>query len=95
MTFLYKFMQGTCPKSYGMNVANLAGLPTSVVLRARAMADMFEARLELAHKKRDSRGSALDSVAADTLRRVHDAATRLDVDQIRSLHQMAEAFLSH
>ena len=27
VTFLYKFAKGTCPKSYGMNVARLAGLP--------------------------------------------------------------------
>ena len=30
VTFLYKFRRGLCPKSYGMNVARLAGLPDSV-----------------------------------------------------------------
>jgi DNA mismatch repair ATPase MutS len=33
-----------------MNVASLAGLPESLVARARSMADSFEARLEAAHK---------------------------------------------
>ena len=30
ITFLYKFIEGACPKSYGFNVAKLAGLPAEV-----------------------------------------------------------------
>ena len=30
VTFLYKFMEGACPKSYGFNAAKLAGLPPEV-----------------------------------------------------------------
>ena len=30
ITFLYKFIRGACPKSYGFNAAKLAGLPDSV-----------------------------------------------------------------
>ena len=30
VTFLYKFMEGACPKSYGFNAAKLAGLPPHV-----------------------------------------------------------------
>ena len=30
ITFLYKFMEGACPKSYGFNAAKLAGLPSEV-----------------------------------------------------------------
>ena len=30
ITFLYKFMEGACPKSYGFNAAKLAGLPSDV-----------------------------------------------------------------
>lgn len=30
ITFLYKFVSGACPKSYGFNAAKLAGLPMSV-----------------------------------------------------------------
>lgn len=29
--FLYKMLKGHCPKSYGFNVAKLAGLPAEVV----------------------------------------------------------------
>ena len=31
VTFLYKLKSGACPKSHGMNVARLAGLPEEVL----------------------------------------------------------------
>ena len=30
ITFLYKFVDGACPKSYGFNAARLADLPEEV-----------------------------------------------------------------
>ena len=30
ITFLYKFVEGACPKSYGFNAARLAGIPNEV-----------------------------------------------------------------
>ena len=30
ITFLYKFVQGACPKSYGFNAARLASIPEEV-----------------------------------------------------------------
>ena len=30
ITFLYKFVKGACPKSYGFNAAGLAGIPDEV-----------------------------------------------------------------
>ncbi|GMH33654.1 hypothetical protein BSKO_01488 [Bryopsis sp. KO-2023] len=45
VTFLYKVVEGACPKSYGMNVAKLAGLPSSVVeMAAEISADMERKR---------------------------------------------------
>lgn len=43
VTFLYRLTDGACPKSYGTNVARLAGLPDSVVRRAAAKAAESEA----------------------------------------------------
>ncbi|EPS69161.1 hypothetical protein M569_05605, partial [Genlisea aurea] len=40
--FLYKLMPGSCPKSYGVNVARLAGLPDSVLDKAAAKSLEFE-----------------------------------------------------
>ena len=34
ITFLYKFKQGICPESYGIEVAKLAGIPGKVIVRA-------------------------------------------------------------
>eukprot|EP00898_Chlorokybus_atmophyticus_P000955 jgi/Chlat1/1860/Chrsp141S02178 len=42
VTFLYKLTRGVCPKSYGTNVALLAGMPESVVTRAAAKAAQLE-----------------------------------------------------
>ena len=32
ITFLYKFVEGACPKSYGFNAARLANIPEEVRL---------------------------------------------------------------
>ena len=42
ITFLYKLCEGVCPKSYGFNVASLAGLPKHVVVMAVEKADTYE-----------------------------------------------------
>ena len=42
ITFLYKFTDGSCPKSYGFNVARLAGLPDAVIRQAREKARELE-----------------------------------------------------
>lgn len=42
ITFLYKFTGGSCPKSYGFNVARLAGLPDNVIRQAREKAKELE-----------------------------------------------------
>lgn len=43
VTFLYRLTLGACPKSYGVNVAKLAGIPHSVLLKAAAKSQEFEA----------------------------------------------------
>ncbi|TNV85716.1 hypothetical protein FGO68_gene17605 [Halteria grandinella] len=45
ITFLYKFVQGECPRSFGMNVARMAGLPDGVINSAKAKAKEFNARM--------------------------------------------------
>ncbi|KAL6525912.1 hypothetical protein OROMI_030307 [Orobanche minor] len=40
--FLYKLTPGACPKSYGVNVARLAGLPDTVLQEAAAKSREFE-----------------------------------------------------
>lgn len=42
ITFLYKFVSGACPKSYGFNAARLANLPEEVIQCGQAKAREFE-----------------------------------------------------
>lgn len=44
VTFLYRFVPGVSPKSFGNNVARVAGLPESVIQRAKEMSENFEKR---------------------------------------------------
>merc|ERR1712232_1367767 len=42
ITFLYTLGEGPCPKSFGINVAKLAGLPDEVISLAKLMSTNFE-----------------------------------------------------
>jgi DNA mismatch repair protein MSH6 len=42
ITFLYTLGEGVCPKSFGINVARLAGLPEDVLLKAKRISSDFE-----------------------------------------------------
>lgn len=45
ITFLYTLGEGPCPKSFGVNVARLAGLPDDVLERAKRVSAAFEAEM--------------------------------------------------
>ena len=45
ITFLYTLGDGSCPKSFGINVAKLAGLPDEVLSKARTISTNFEAEM--------------------------------------------------
>lgn len=42
ITFLYKFANGACPKSYGFNAARLAGMPVDIIKIGLQRAKEFE-----------------------------------------------------
>ena len=42
VTFLYRLCDGSCPKSYGINVARLANLPERVIESARRYSQTFQ-----------------------------------------------------
>lgn len=44
--FLYKFIQGECPASFGINVARMAGLPQRVLNIASQKSILFAAQLD-------------------------------------------------
>ena len=59
VTFLYKLRAGPCPRSFGLNVARLAGMPEPVVKRAaeqgRLLEQMFMEKTGKSHDGRDER----------------------------------------
>ncbi|XP_062911704.1 DNA mismatch repair protein Msh6 [Mobula hypostoma] len=42
ITFLYKFIEGACPKSYGFNAARLADIPEEIIQKGHKKAEEFE-----------------------------------------------------
>lgn len=58
VTFLYKLCSGSCPRSYGLNVARLAKLPDQVIAIAGRQSKLFE----------DSLNAAANSTAKNALR---------------------------
>ncbi|CAF1182110.1 unnamed protein product [Adineta steineri] len=42
LVFLYKFVEGSCPKSHGFNAARLANIPESIIELAQSKASAFE-----------------------------------------------------
>ena len=44
MTFLYELWEGVCSKSYGMNVARMAGVDSKVVSKAEKISQKVEAK---------------------------------------------------
>ncbi|NWQ63822.1 MSH6 protein, partial [Neopipo cinnamomea] len=42
ITFLYKFAEGACPKSYGFNAARLADIPDEIIQKGHRKAKEFE-----------------------------------------------------
>lgn len=45
--FLYKLAAGVCPASFGLNVARLAGVPASILARAKSVAAEIEDNLRI------------------------------------------------
>lgn len=55
ITFLYTLGIGVCPKSFGINVARLAGLPDDVLIKAKRISSEFE--VEISRGGRSSHGA--------------------------------------
>ena len=52
VTFLYKFAAGVCSKSFGLNVARMAGIPEDVVREAAEVSAMFERRMNKSQQRK-------------------------------------------
>ncbi len=81
VVFLHEVRRGKAPGSYGVEVAKLAGLPESVVSRARIILDLMEkssSRLQKAQKEALSRDSQLTMFGAAPIQMVPEHLKRLE-----------------
>ncbi len=87
--FLYKIIDGSADHSYGIHVAKLAGLPTSVVSRARQVL----ANLEQISSTRKQRGATeskqLQLFSAPPLSPIEDELRKLDIDRLTPLEALS------
>ena len=49
--FMYKFIKGNCPKSFGINVARMAGIPKSIISKANRKSKEFNRNLDTLRQK--------------------------------------------
>lgn len=45
VTFLYKFIKGECPMSFGINVARMAGIDQKILQNAMKKSKQFELKI--------------------------------------------------
>jgi len=67
VVFLHRLVKGASSRSYGIAVAKLAGLPESVLARARAVLQSLEAGQEISDRKTPKRKTAPDARADSQL----------------------------
>ncbi|MEL7602068.1 MAG: DNA mismatch repair protein MutS, partial [Bacillota bacterium] len=89
--FLRKIMRGGADKSFGIQVARLAGLPDSVILRAKSILhDLENADINRPRGKRliEEPQQQLSLLAADQKNELLTELTHLDVDQLTPLEAL-------
>lgn len=88
ITFLYTLGPGTCPKSFGINVARLAGLPQQVLVNAKRVSEEFEAEMNDRNHKKPRISS---DAAIDLKQKITDAIQSQDWDSLRALQNELKA----
>lgn len=68
VTFLYTLSPGACPKSYGVNVARLAGMPESILQRASARSAELEYLFEDSNRSQNQAVDAPDPSVCELLK---------------------------
>ena len=82
ITFLYTLGTGVCPKSFGINVARLAGLPEEVLVNAKRISSDFEVEMN----SDENQSKALTAKTAHVLKgNVLDFLERGDWEQMQAL----------
>lgn len=82
ITFLYTLGAGTCPKSFGINVARLAGLPVDVLEKAKRISSAFEQEMNAAES---SKSMVTATNAAELKRQIVEAIEASNWDEVYRL----------
>ncbi|XP_057474469.1 DNA mismatch repair protein MSH6-like [Actinidia eriantha] len=99
VTFLYRLTPGACPKSYGVNVARLAGLPDTVLHKATAKSQEFEGmygkhrKLPIQIAEDKMRALIRHLIEIVTNLNCHETAERIDVRSLSELQNTARMLL--
>ncbi|KAL2345471.1 hypothetical protein Fmac_006756 [Flemingia macrophylla] len=93
VTFLYRLTPGACPNSYGVNVARIAGLPTSVLQKAAAKSKEFEATYGKCRKVSTEANSPnknwVDEIAV-IVQKLNNAATNMSCQETICVGSLSE-----
>eukprot|EP00591_Stephanopyxis_turris_P006210 CAMPEP_0195526514 /NCGR_PEP_ID=MMETSP0794_2-20130614/27623_1 /TAXON_ID=515487 /ORGANISM="Stephanopyxis turris, Strain CCMP 815" /LENGTH=725 /DNA_ID=CAMNT_0040657219 /DNA_START=35 /DNA_END=2212 /DNA_ORIENTATION=+ len=85
ITFLYTLGEGACPRSFGINVARLAGLPEKVLLIAKRKSAAFERELNGDSGMEVDTNNDDHEESVTVLERMKAAVKRGDLDEAESL----------
>ncbi len=94
MIFLRKIVPGATDDSYGVEVAKLAGLPASVVSRARQLLQELQSQAGVIHAAPAQREEAEDQVSLLDLKsqQVRDALSAITVETLTPIEAMNELY---
>ncbi|XP_076925680.1 DNA mismatch repair protein MSH7-like [Bidens hawaiensis] len=73
LVFLYRLTAGACPKSYGMQVALMAGIPKTVVESAAKAAEVMKTKIGVSFKSSEQR-SEFSTLHEDWLKTILSVA---------------------
>jgi DNA mismatch repair protein MutS len=93
VTFLHRIVPGGADRSYGIHVARLAGVPASVLLRARQVLSGLERSMPLTAGHEDLADQLSLPITAPAPLHVIDELAELDIDSltpIAALNKLAE-----
>ncbi|KAH9626876.1 hypothetical protein KSS87_002276 [Heliosperma pusillum] len=88
VTFLYRMTLGTCPKSYGVNVARIAGIPDCVLQKADAKSKEFEMAFGRHSKRPDKNVQSWEKDAASFIQNLIGIMSHAESQEIASFTQL-------
>jgi len=99
VTFLYRFVKGSCPRSYGLNVARLAGLPKRVLDIAERHGhdfemQMFQRRVQQQKDRRQALLNGMSDEAKECMEALFKAALLMDIPVAQGLLSQMQSLVT-